>query len=85
MSEQEITTTLETTSAAGYAITAASRIRQMIATLAVCGGGVYAAVKGALNWQLVVLLLGGLLAYTAKSVLQQIAGAVLAYFQARVK
>jgi len=48
-----------------------SRVRQLVATLAVCGGGVYAALDGALTWPLVVVLIAGLWAYSAKSVLQE--------------
>lgn len=62
-------------------ISTASRVRQMAMTAAAIAGGVYAAVHGALSWELVVLILVALLAYTAKSVLQQAVAAARAYFE----
>ena len=48
----------------------ASRARQMIVTLVLCAGGVAVDIWGDLSWQLVTLLVVGVLAYTAKSVLK---------------
>jgi hypothetical protein len=60
-----------------------SRIRQLGATLATVAAGTYAAIYDTMSWPLVALLLGSLWAYTAKSVLQQIAAAAAAYYQGR--
>jgi len=64
-------------------ISTASRVRQGIATALAMAGGIYAALYGALNWELVAVILGGLWAYTSKSVLQQAVAALQAFFASR--
>ena len=52
-------------------ISAASRTRQMIATMFTVGVGGYAALQDMLTWQLIALLIGCLWSYTSKSLLQE--------------